>query len=412
MQKLFLLLALSTMTMATWDWKMDYCESWSCRHSYNECWTPSCGLETYAYNRDYFTYYFRDHINGYSIDHDYSRKLYKKMNKRRRRRIKNYRKQLKEIRHQRKRLRALERKQRKLMRRKIRDSIRSMRKVQNNYLKEFHGYTWCDGGYYCHNSHYNYFMAYGWNHNGMDNSSQSSGDNGDGDNGSGDNGSGDSGSGDNGDGDSGDNGDEGDEDEDNGSGDSGDEDEDNGSGDNGDDDSGDMGSGDSGSGDSGSGDNGSMVIDTDDGEVSISVDVTLDGDNMVDLMHSFRHGDDVLGYVRAHAKHNVGALSLFLGNYHDDDMRNAILYDNWTYCGSDCLTNYNDLYVIWTDVFYRLKSYYNRKIVRLDGCGRRRRRLRSAFERYCSVYDYEIRTGLLGYYDYLINWDGCGDIVW
>ena len=378
MQKIILLLALSTFTMATWDWEMNYCESWSCKHSYDECWYPSCGLETYASNRDYFTYYFRDHIHDFDIDHSYSRKLYKKMNKARRRRIKNYQRQLKEIRQQRKRLRALERKQKKLLRRKVRDSMRKLRKVQDNYLSEFDGYYWCDGGYYCHNSHYNYFMAYGWSNHG---SNDNSGDSGSGD--GGDNGSDGSGDGDEGD---------------NGSDASGDEDED-------------SGSGDDGSGDDDSGD-GSMVVDSDDGSVTMNIEVNFTGDNMMDLDHIYRNGSDVLGYVRAHARHNVGALSLFLGNYHDDDMRNAILYDNWNSCGSDCLTNYNDLYVIWNNVFYKLKSYYHRKIVKLDGCGLRRRRLRRAFERYCSGYDYEIRSGLLGYYDYLINWDGCGDIVW
>ena len=365
MQKLILILALSTFTLASWDWGMNYCESWSCRHSYDECWYPSCGLESYATNRDFFTYYFRDNIMSYDLDHGYANGLYKKMKKYRRNRIRDFGRQLKEISFQTERLGAFVSTQGDLYARKIRDSILTMNKYQDDYLGHFDGYSYCNGGLYCHDSYYHYFVASNGNlhshgnaHTGYDNHLHSHG--------------------------------------------------------------GYLGfEGHSHGGHSHShggdhyGYNDAYLLDNS-GYNWLGYNGYLNGnfqDHMVDLMYAYDQGSDIMGLLRNHAHHNVGTLSLFLGSYHDDDMRNSFLYHDFD-CGSSCLGNYNDLYIIWNDVFSRLRTYYTRKIVHLDGCGRRRTRLRSAFENYCSGYSSSIRAGLLGYYDYLINWDGCGDIIW
>ena len=393
MQKLILILALSTFTMASWNWGMNYCQSWSCQNSYNECWTPSCGLETYASNRDFFTYYFRNNINDFNLSNSFSKKLYKKMKKARRQRIKNFNKQLKEIRNQRKRLRAFARKQRKLMRKKIRDSIKTMRKKQRKYLKDFNGFSYCDGGSYCHNSQYHYFVAYngnvahGHSHGGKMHTHGGSNDNNNHSHGGSSNGSDDEEEEDFED-------DEGDEDfEDDDEEDFEDDDEEDFEDDE-DDDEEDF-------------EDDDEEDFEDDDEEDEEEDFEDDGgddeeeedeDNMVDLMKAYNQGSDVMGLLRNHANHNVGTLSLFLGSYHDDDMRNSFLYHDMNSCGSSCLGNYNNLYIIWTDVFAKLRTYYNRKIVRLDGCGRRRTRLRSAFRNYCSCLLYTSpspRDGLL-----------------
>lgn len=355
MKRILLGLAMVTFAAATWDWSLDYCESWSCRHSLNECWTPTCGLESYATNRDFFTFYFRDQVRDYSFDQSLLNGLYRKFRKRQRRRVKAFQKQLKEIKLQRKRLRALVKSQRKLMWRKIRNSFGRMKRRHFNYYRGFDGFSHCTDFFNCFHTGY-YYKA-------------SDGADGDGD------------SDVSGDADFG-------MDEEEGSGEV------------------------EGDGDQESGDSEDVLVDVEeDGpeESEASSELT---DNFAEMEEVIEQRGDVIRMIRQNSERHVSALSLYLNSNHDDDARNILLYGDWNSCGGDCLTGYNNLYIVWNSLLARLKRFYYRRLPGISGCGRRKAVLRKAFLGYCRPYPSVIRSGLVGYYDYLINWDGCGSIHW
>lgn len=367
---------MASFALTGWDWSLDYCESWSCRHSYDECWTPSCGMVNYATNRDFFQFYFRDYITDYDLDWGFVRGIYKNLKKSRRRRILAFRRQIKEMKLQQKRLRALERKQRKLMWKKIRKSFNLMRKHRLDYFKNFHGYTHCDSFFNCFESSYYLETSDGGS------SSEASSDGDGSTSGSMEEGSGDlSGEAE---------GDDEDEDE------SGQEADD-----------GDMGGEDE------------DFEETDEDDESAQSEESGNSGNASDMTDSFeameqviRKRGNVIEMIRKNSQKHVGTLSLYLNSYHDDDARNILLYGDMGYCDSGCRLAYGNLYTVWNSVLYRLRKYYYRKIKVINGCRRRRRLLRRAFKYYCRSYPVVIRNGLTGYYDYLINWNGCGDINW
>lgn len=366
MKQLIFLILISS-SLCTYTWKTNYCESWSCQQSFNECWMPSCGFLRYSSNPDFFTYFFRRRVNKYSLNGSYWKKFYAKMGKSTKRKIKGFKKQLKEIRSHRKRLRAFLKDQRKLWRKKMRQSLKNMNKGKYEVVKGYRGFSKCGHDFKCFGTVENFFVtSEGGNKTHVrreriegrsDNSSYSY------------------------------------EKTEAKSGDFMEMDFN-------DDFEKDMQS-------SGFSDDGQEM------ESPNMEEIDNNDDNaMNELMKEFEEGKDVMKVIRYNANRHIGALSLFLRNIHDDDMRSYLFYGDSVDCFGSCLSNYSGIYVIWIGLLTRLRKFYKHRIVRISGCSKRRSVLRNMFTRWCEPLPELIRVDLIRYYDYVFTWDGCSPLVW
>ena len=104
-----------------------------------QCWTPSCGLELYCSNRDYFGYYFRKRIKKLKLKNRTIRAKAKQIRADNKKKIQAFRKRLKLAKRKRKQARKQARKKRRQIRKALRQSLKKLRRNRQKYLKKFTG---------------------------------------------------------------------------------------------------------------------------------------------------------------------------------------------------------------------------------------------------------------------------------
>lgn len=142
---LALLFSLSTSTLPL-SISHDICGRKVCQ-PVRQCYVPSCGLENYCTNRDYFNFNLRNLLKKIKVKKNSLRQRIKKMRKRRKAILGDLRRKRNQIRKEAKKVRQNLKKRRKALRAAVRKSMAEMRKQRKKFRNAFRKKRQC--GYGC-----------------------------------------------------------------------------------------------------------------------------------------------------------------------------------------------------------------------------------------------------------------------